>query len=231
MKYILYLRPADGRRPYSIQNIDIEEVKRKPEMIDAVSTTSAVLPALAKQFGRELTKEYLAREVLPKNGIGLEIGVDMGDGLDLWLESEPRLVMAVDPWLTSEHDSWYSSDQTVMDKRHASVVERFSDAPEVVVVRSTSDDYFAKLAANNVTEPFLDWCHIDGDHETEPTYRDLVNCWRFLKVGGVLMLDDTHCAHWRLKINAARDRFLAETTGHSAVIVDHSDPWAIRKEA
>lgn len=228
-QYKLMMIPGDGgRRPYGVQTMEVREVNRRPSYADAVNVAVQCMPSLCKQFGRELTKEWLAQQVLCKGGVGLEIGVDYGDGAQLWLKSEPSRLYLVDPWVTGE-DGWYSQDQDAMDERYEGVVKRFEDKDAVEVVRMTSDAAFETLFSDT---QFLDWVHVDGDHEEEPTYRDLENSWARLKVGGVLMLDDVHCALWQKKIRAARDRFLANHAGeYEGPLVDHSDPWAIRRVA
>ncbi len=183
-------------------------------------------PQIAELVARAIGWEYL-KTLIPPKSVGVEVGVDMGDGAARWLETNPSKLHLVDPWVRSDLDTWYTSEQEVMDSRFTVVTERFMFEPRVEIHRATSHDFFQTLPDNSV-----DWVYIDGDHSTEGAYSDLVDSYRVVKPGGIIAGDDMHgCQQWAARVRVAYERFCSEHTGEIEIVWDQYAPFIIRKVA
>lgn len=140
--------------------------------------------------------------LLPKNGVGVEIGVWRGSSSALFLNTTPQKLYLVDPWSLEpykgesfeEFKSRYvgmvgSESEEVFSQYYSnvyeSVVKEFGKLPNVKIERMESDDWFLE---NQDLE--LDWAYIDGNHSEEQCYKDLMNAYHMLKIDGVLSGDD-----------------------------------------
>jgi len=158
-------------------------------------------------------------ESLPKNSVGVEIGVWRGDFSSLALEIvEPSLLHMVDPWLFAGDDlhrgAMYAgsvaNSQPDMDGVYAEVLARFAaerEAGVVCVHRCRSDE-----AASRLADGSLDWVYVDGDHLYEAVGLDLALYWPKLRVGGELWADDYLNVDrwWGDGIKRAVDKFVTE---------------------
>lgn len=227
MIYIVQAVPIGGFRAYPVKKFEIVNVERKPTIREVYSHAVNFVPEISDIILRRATYHWLYDKVCDKGGVGLEIGVDYGDGIQHILEAaQPSRVVGVDPWLSQDWDPWFDQSQETMDCRYNLVVNRFKDDPRVEIVRSTSDDFFCE--ANKV--PTYDWIHIDGDHRTEPAYRDIVNSYHRLKVGGILIIDDVFLQSWTGSTGPAVDKAMEEIgPGCFEVVNDTQDPVAYRK--
>jgi hypothetical protein len=166
-------------------------------------------------------KETRARrfllDMLPKNSIGAEIGVHLGDFsahiIDVVAPAELHLI---DPWehLTSPtyRAAWYGGrvkrGQQEMDERHAGVCARFAEeieAGRVKVHRGYSTDVLEQFP-----DGYLDWVYIDGNHFYEFVRKDLELSFRKTKVGGLITGDDYAAGGaWKGGVKRAVDEFPA----------------------
>ncbi len=131
-------------------------------------------------------------DMLPKNSIGVEIGVAIGNFSSAILQVvEPRRLYLVDPW---EHDA--SSDaanrfygggkgQDGMNLVAKFVANRFADKKNVEIRRKRSDEFLVETTPN-----FFDWIYIDGDHTFGPCLADILLSIRKVKLGGIICGDD-----------------------------------------
>jgi Methyltransferase domain len=105
----------------------------------------------------------------------------------------PLRLHLVDPWqFRGDYEgAWYggseAQSQDDMDAIWHSVVERFTDRPEVQVHRASSADV--------ELEP-LDWAYIDGDHTYDAVASDLERYGEMVKPGGILCGDDYGNPGW-----------------------------------
>ena len=138
--------------------------------------------------------------LLPKRGIGAEIGVFRGDySRTLFAQTQPKRLFLVDPWENSprpEHERslYASSTGTDMAAVHAEVVRKFSGAPyagRVEVVRSASVPWLESLA-----DASLDYVYIDGDHTYDAVRQDIALAVAKVRPGGVIALDDYALGQW-----------------------------------
>lgn len=145
---------------------------------------------------------------IPKNAVGCEIGVWMGNSSMRFLkETKPKHFHLVDPWSkepykeqsNSEHDSYenylkkYAKVTGGLTEEHfdefyetvyKGVVNKFSEYDNVTIHRKWSTEFF-----NSFTEK-LDWIYIDGDHSYEGCYKDLNECLKVMKPSGYIFGDD-----------------------------------------
>jgi hypothetical protein len=165
-----------------------------------LAKTSAFLPFVAASLGFGGARLRALRE-LPRNGVGMEIGVHLGDFSHLIIHiAKPRKLLLVDPWKAFEDDgyanSWYgkSTSQAAMDARFDGVRQRYSkliQSGRVEVLRQFSID-----ALNGVPDESLDFVYVDGDHTYEGVKADLEAAVPKLKAGGVLCGDDYGPGGW-----------------------------------
>lgn len=138
--------------------------------------------------------------MLPKGGIGAEIGVWKGDySAVLLAEARPKLLHLIDPWRSSdapEHDkAWYGAQRGIdMNAVHASVVARFRteiDTGQVIVHRTLSTETLAPMAQDS-----LDFAYVDGDHRFGAVRADLELAAAKVRPGGLIVADDHTLGGW-----------------------------------
>lgn len=140
---------------------------------------------------------------LPKNGIGIEIGVWKGDfSARILRTAKPKTLHLIDPWKVSSNSdradqAWYGAgnvSQADMDAIHRKVESRFAQdiaAQRVLIHRSTAE---AGLA--NLEEASVDFVYVDGDHSYEGVSADLAAAFRVTKPGGMICADDYLLGSW-----------------------------------
>ncbi|MFC1727055.1 class I SAM-dependent methyltransferase [Patescibacteria group bacterium] len=129
---------------------------------------------------------------LPKNSVGVEIGVWLGDLSQEILEIvQPKKLHLIDPWefFPQYPHRWYgggvAKKQADMDKIYRKVKKRFAGQKQVIVHRGKSEEVVQKFANN-----YFDWIFIDGDHSYEYVKKDLELFYSKVKVGGIIGGDD-----------------------------------------
>lgn len=168
--------------------------------IKKLTLTMPYLPRIAANVGFGGPR-FRALNALPKNAVGAEIGVHLGDFSHCILDiARPKRLHLIDPWKLFDDEkyseSWYGNKitQETMDLRHQSVCNRFSNAiakGQVEVIRKLSSDGLKAFG-----EASLDFVYIDGDHSYEGTKSDLELSLAKLKVGGLVTGDDYGPGSW-----------------------------------
>lgn len=142
-------------------------------------------------------------DIIPRNGIGAEIGVHRGGfAAELIKNVQPRKFHLIDPWQHEPSDeyknSWYGGaakgKQEEMDARYKCVQQRFSQeiaSGQVEINRGFSDVVSSQFAAD-----YFDWVYIDGNHLYEFVKKDLESYFSKLKRGGLLIGDDYATKGW-----------------------------------
>lgn len=161
---------------------------------------------------------------LPKNGVGVEVGVWRGDFSARILDvARPKKLHLVDPWQAIGEERYegarYGGDldegQAEMDAIHAFVLERFAREREqglVEVHRATSGE-----AAAAFPDGGLDFVYVDGDHTYDAVKADLEAYAPKLRDGGLLAGDDYGVTGWwEDGVTRAVDEFVA--TGRAEVV-------------
>jgi hypothetical protein len=128
-------------------------------------------------------------DFLPKNGIGVEIGVFKGEFSDILLQrTEPKVLYLIDPWIGDIHSGdkdgknlqYISGDQFYKDV----IIPKYDSNHTVKILRDKSS------VLNNFDDNFFDWCYIDGDHSYEGAKSDLECMYKKVKPGGIIMGHD-----------------------------------------
>lgn len=149
-----------------------------------------------------LNARIVVLQTLPKNSVGIEIGVHLGDfSAQILANATPNKLYLIDPYLHFEDASyakaWYggsAAGQQEMDERFERVQNRFRTQIEngrVELVREKS-----VLAASRFADESLDFVYIDGDHTFDGVWGDIKAYFPKLKIGGLLIGDDYSLGSW-----------------------------------
>lgn len=170
-----------------------------------------LLGLIPKQSGG---RQFLL-DMLPKESVGAEIGVHLGDFSQKIIESiSPKELHLIDPWEHQTSDryktAWYGGGakggQTEMDDRYSSIFKRFDKnihAEQVKVRRGYSTDILQQFP-----DQYLDWVYIDGNHLYEYVKKDLELSLQKVKSGGYITGDDyTDGGWWEGGVKKAVDEF------------------------
>ena len=129
---------------------------------------------------------------LPKNSIGLEIGVWYGEfSNDLCEQLSPVKMYGIDPYLfvDTKPDSWYggfwAKSQADMDYIFKKTQTLLSKYNFYTLIKDSSNNI-----TNYIEENTLDWVYVDGDHDYNPVLVDLINSHKLIKEGGIISGDD-----------------------------------------
>ena len=172
-------------------------------------------------FSRLLDGETAARKdllrALPKDAVGVEIGVWKGDFSSRLLKgTAPRQLHLIDPWLVSDgsdrsDEAWYGAGKTSQSETndiHDKVKERFAQevrAGTVIIHRTTSAE-----AMQAMPDASVDYVYIDGDHSYDGVSQDLLHSFRVTRPGGFICCDDYLAgAWWKDGVIRAVHEFLA----------------------
>jgi Methyltransferase domain len=152
----------------------------------------------ARRYIRELVKgdpRAVIFETLPKDSVGVEVGVWKGDmSAKLLQKVRPKKLLLIDPWTFdprfpgSLFGGGSARSQADMDAVWRKVVKRFGTEIGQGVVsihRCTSAEFASSVAAET-----LDWVYIDGNHTYECVLEDLRSWYPKVRPGGLLAGDD-----------------------------------------
>jgi hypothetical protein len=136
-------------------------------------------------------RNFLLR-TLPPGSAGCEIGVWEGDfSAEILRTVRPRRLVLIDPWLYQPEfaGAWYGGallkSQAEMDSVYERVRERFSQRPEVQLLRGRTREVQSAVAPAS-----LDWIYIDGNHDYDHVRLDLDFAAQVVKPGGLVLGDD-----------------------------------------
>ena len=158
--------------------------------------------------------------LLPRNGLGAEIGVFKGNYSEvLYQKSKPEKMFLVDPWVNSADethaDSIYALGKADMDEIYDKVAKRFAKQvrqDRMVLCRMTSTEFFSQ-----VEDESFDWVYVDGDHNYDAVRADIFSAYQKVKAGGFIAIDDYEDGRWwgRGVIDATHDLLAS----HDVIIV------------
>ena len=132
------------------------------------------------------TRHDLLRKI-PKNTIGIEIGVHNGDNaLDITNIIKPKKLYLIDAWPDYVFDfKNLKRGKKIAEESYNKVISKFKNFSNVEIRRE-----FSVEAANNFPDDFFDWIYIDASHRYEEIKRDLDAWYPKLKSKGVFCGDD-----------------------------------------
>ncbi len=151
--------------------------------------------------------------LIKKDTVGAEIGVWMGNTSFEFAKKKLKKLYLVDPYSVDPfkdnsemtYDKWLWKYQKLLnispeikdpaelekefdkyyDNVYQKVKTKFANNPEVKIIRQSSTVWFDSCQDNH-----LDWIYIDGDHSYEGCYADLINAYKKVKPGGLILGDD-----------------------------------------
>ncbi len=142
------------------------------------------------------SRDFLLQS-LPKNSIGLEIGVNNGDFSERILEIvRPKKLHLIDPWKFFDSNSYNNtpygkesvSGQLEMDKKFENVKNLFSTEilnEQIIIHRGFSEEIIPIFE-----DDYFDWIYVDGNHLYDYVKKDLQLCYHKSKNNSMITGDD-----------------------------------------
>jgi len=141
--------------------------------------------------------------MLPKNGVGAEIGVHTGDFSHRILRiARPRELHLIDPWQHETSETYARAvygggargGQVEMDARYQRVCTRF--LPQIQRGRVRVHRGRSSTVLRGFPDTYFDWVYIDGNHLYEFVKTDLELCWAKVRPHGYITGDDYGEGGW-----------------------------------
>jgi len=123
--------------------------------------------------------------LLPKNSICAEIGVDKGTFSEKILtHCNPEKLHLIDAW----HTERYNENLGLSVERK---FEKEISTKRIVINRGLSTDVLKEFP-----NYYFDWVYIDTDHSYKTTFEELQLCLQKVKVGGIIAGHDYIIGNW-----------------------------------
>ena len=157
--------------------------------------------------------------MIPENSKFVEIGVFRGEfSRDIINIVKPEELFLVDIW----QGKWGSGDKNGdnyveildMENVYLNMFHQAIKHNNIHIVRATSTAFL-----NSCDDCYFDSIYVDGDHEEQAVYNDLVNSYKKIRNGGNLMGHDYH--H---QIKTSVDRFCADYKQEISYIANDGCP-------
>jgi SAM-dependent methyltransferase len=168
--------------------------------------------------------------VLPKGGVGAEVGVHKGHFTPVLLEvARPRRLHIIDPWYHLGLEwGWGAGDRSTINAL-TRIIRRHGPAlAEGSLVLHIGDDLEILPRFEDAS---FDWLYIDSSHAYEHTVAELRLAERLVRPGGVICGDDWRDdpGHPHYGVRRAVEEFAA-ASGFGLVYADAGDrQWALRR--
>ena len=176
--------PADG---FSPEKDPI--VTRHPR--DIIRDTEARFPMPEGEI-RRLEDRRWVLELLPKGGVGMEVGVFRGHFSALICDIvRPRKLYLVDPWTTIGETFGWGKAYTNFDTL-TTAAARDEAAARVALYPGTECALVESMyptCADRIADP-LDWAYLDASHKYQSTLNELRVLDRQVKPDGMILGDD-----------------------------------------
>ena len=187
---------------------------------------------VAQLAGQRQAKSRIpfVEQVLPKNGIGAELGVMKGHFSPILLKhTNATKLHLVDPWyFLTGHWSWASGNQSTVDAL-IKILKYFKKEIEDERILIHVDDDLQVLTM--FPDQYFDWVYIDSSHSYEHTKHELQILASKVKDSGVIAGDDWHPepGHRHHGVYKAVNEFIISEKYR--VIYSNRDnmQWAIKK--
>lgn len=169
---------------------------------------------------REINTRELMYDLIPKGGVGVEIGVCRGaNAAQLLFRTKPSVMFLVDTWEEAEYARKPHADPNLWyDDHFDSVSEIFSEeinGGRVVIRKQHSTMFLSSLMDNS-----LDWVYIDSNHHYQTVSREIDLSIQKVKRGGYIMGHDylTNPINWGTSIiRAVNERIQNEDIRMEAI--------------
>ncbi len=164
------------------------------------------------------------QQVLPKKGVGAELGVLKGFLSPILLEQTKAVKLhLIDPWyLLTPHWTWGGGNTSTVDAV-INILKTFkTEIEEERVAVHVGDDC---QILTTFPDQYFDWVYIDSSHEYDHTKNELKILPDKVKSSGMIAGDD-----WQLDgVRKAVEEFAA-ARDYNIIYADESDhQWAIKK--
>lgn len=120
----------------------------------------------------------------------LEIGVGEGHSMRWVLENlKPTEAIGIDPYIPKKRKEAhaYVRHERNMEANLAEWIENGT----LTLIRKQSIDVLPKWLHSDLSDgEKFDLIYVDGDHQCFPCLMDCVLCWPFVRVGGIMIMDD-----------------------------------------
>ena len=182
------------------------------------------MAALSNEYIRNckvLANRYCLLEHIPKNGVGVEIGVLGGD----WSK---HLLSITQPDELVLIDSYYSNDYPGANRFRKKTHEHYirnefqSFGEQVKILKGVSWDCMAGFKEN-----YFDWIYIDAGHDYQSVKKDLFQSKRTIKENGLIMMNDyimyDHFTKEKYGVIQATNEFMIENNYEMLFFALHPD--------
>lgn len=195
------------------------------------------LSVLAKARMRTITdkgtaiglRAKLFKEVIPAEGIGVELGVYKGTLSKFILETnQPNCLHLVDPWWKWRPEwHWAAGDKSTVRSFGALVIalaDEIASGQVEIHIKNSID------ALKTFEDGYLDWAYIDSTHSYKTTKAELVLLSRKINPNGIIAGDDWRGdpEHKHHGVCQAVKEFLRENPSYN-LIFQEGTQWAIAK--
>lgn len=120
----------------------------------------------------------------------LQVGAYSGKSSEWILKNikESCVLIDIDTWLGSPseegHIDNYQQNFDDVEKKYDFRMKNFKNVKKF---KGTSDDYFKSIEDQ---KEIFDFIYVDGSHKRDDVYKDAINSYKHLKIGGVIAFDD-----------------------------------------
>lgn len=168
-------------------------------------------------------RKTLFQNIIPKNQVGVEIGVYKGTLSSFILSTnKPSKLHLIDPWWKYEANwHWAVGDRSSV-RSFACLALVLSKEIESQRVEFHIDDSLQVL--KNFPINYLDWAYIDSTHEYKQTYDEICAVVEKIKYHGIIAGDDW----WRDDVKRAVNEFL-EKNSDFKLVFENRGQWAIKR--
>lgn len=128
-------------------------------------------------------------DFLPKNSVGVEVGVFKGEFSDIILDVvKPSMFYLIDPWIGTLHsgDKNGNNIEYINGEQYFDdiIQQKYANKENVKVLRTTSG------ILRTFDDNYFEWCYIDGNHSYLGVNHDLNILRNKVKKNGIIMGHD-----------------------------------------
>lgn len=204
-------------------------VNRRPLWV-RVLKRSDTLSKIHEVRKNRIRKQFV-ETMIPKGGIGAELGVHKGYFTQLLLDvAQPKRLHLVDPWyLLCREWMWAGGNRSTTDAVRGVIKQYANELVKGTCVLNITDDLeFLRSLPDN----YFDWVYVDTSHEYEHTQKELQILQHKVKANGVIAGDDWQVepSHRHHGVCKAVREFLATAPYELSYGSNNDKQWAIRRK-